>query len=297
VPVRLLIRHHQHPLRSWAVALERFGTPVAAARVRRDAAPEEVDRALNALAGLAAGTSLAIPEDIAIEILEASRRSGGDYEVFAREMDRMIASAVVSQHGTSEIGPHVGTGEVHMKVLERLVTADARRVCDALRRTVATWLTAWNYPGAAVPRLHRDTAPPEDLESRARRDAALAAASGLRPSRAYIEAVYGGEWEPASEPASTTDPPARLAAPGTGEAIDDAVDEIAREWQPLMEPVLAPVFEAVARAQTPDDLRAALDDPALLDAMNGEAFARRLGRATLAVRVVAAGEPGEDNAT
>ncbi len=277
-------------VRSWAVALERFGTPVATARVQRDASAEEVERALAALASLASGTSLAIPEDIAIEILEANRRAGGDYEVFAREMDRMIASAVIGQHGTSEIGPHVGTGEVHMKVLERLVTADARRVCDALRRTVATWLTAWNHPGAAVPRLHRDTAPADDLESRARRDAALATASGLRPSRAYIEAVYGGEWEPASDPPASG-PPARLAAPGADEAIDSAVEAIARGWEPLMGPVIAPVIEAAGRATSMDGLRDILDDPALHDAMDNGAFERRLARATFSARVSAAGEP------
>ncbi|MBC6406063.1 MAG: DUF935 family protein, partial [Rhodospirillales bacterium] len=172
---------------------------------------------------------------IDIQILESSKRAGGDYNVFARDMDRMIADVLVGQHGTAEIGQHVGTGEVHMKVLERLIAADARRCCAALERSLAAWLTAWNFPGAAVPRLQRDTRPPEDLEARARRDAALASASGLRPAKSYIERVYGGEWEeapaPAPQPERSPEPGpdgpdatmARLAAKESG-AASDAVE-------------------------------------------------------------------------
>ena len=58
--------------------------------------------------------------------MRSTRRAGGDYTEFIRAMDRMIAGAIVSQHGTAEIGPHVGTGEVHLKVVERIVTAEAR---------------------------------------------------------------------------------------------------------------------------------------------------------------------------
>ena len=115
---------------SWATALERFGTPIATATVRNrtgEEAQAEMREALTALAALASGASLVLPEGIEIDVLESGRRAGGDYEIFIRDMDRMIADAVIGQHGTAEIGPHVGTGEVHMKILERLVTADARR--------------------------------------------------------------------------------------------------------------------------------------------------------------------------
>ena len=207
---------------SWATALERFGTPIATATVRNrtgEEAQAEMREALTALAALASGTSLVLPEGIEIDVLESARRAGGDYEIFIRDMDRMIADAVIGQHGTAEIGPHVGTGEVHMKILERLVTADARRCADALRRSVATWLTHWNHPGAAVPLLRRETAPPEDLRARSERDLNIARASGMRPARDYIEDVYGGSWEDAPPPAmppavpGSDDPPAAMGAP------------------------------------------------------------------------------------
>ena len=256
--------------RAWAVALERFATPTAIARVRANATKEEEMDALQTMAALAAGTSLVVHEGTAIEILESARKAGGDYAPFAKDMDRMIAEAIIGQHGTSEIGPHVGTGEVHMKVLERLVTADARRACDALRGSIATWLTHWNFPGAAVPRLRRDTAPPEDLESRARRDVAIAAASGLRPTQKYVEEVYGGEWEPA--------PTAPMTAPGEGEtppvaalaalaappatALDSLTDQLITSGlaTEAAAPMLAPIDAALSGATSLADMRTRLDE-------------------------------------
>ena len=299
--------------RNWALALQRFGTPLALAYVRKDAPAEEVSQALDALAALAAGASLAVPENVRLETLESARRAGGDYEVFARDMDRMIASALIGQHGTSEIGPHVGTGEVHMKVLERLITADARRLADALRRSVAAWLTGWNHPGGAVPRLRRDTAPPEDLESRARRDLALAQASGMRPTKGTIEAVYGRQWEPTPSPAPLSQGPqgsqpshpsqgsrgshpsrtmARaLLAQGQDDAVDSALATLLGdgEWQPLMEPMLVPLRKEVASTDDYAPLQQSLGSTALFEAMGNSRLPERLAQTSTSATLTAAG--------
>ena len=305
---------------SWATALERFGTPIATATVRNrtgEEAQAEMREALTALAALASGTSLVLPEGIEIDVLESGRRAGGDYEIFIRDMDRMIADAVIGQHGTAEIGPHVGTGEVHMKILERLVTADARRCADALRRSVATWLTHWNYPGAAVPLLRRETAPPEDLKARSERDLNIAHASGMRPTRDYIEDVYGGSWEdappPAMPPASALPgpdgqsvamgAPLLLAGPSSPSTPPAAIDRLVSHLvdediaTAAAVPALASVDAALAEATSPQDLRARLDTigqtppPAALAALVGRAdFAASLAGLADAPLV---GEPDE----
>ena len=324
--------------RGWSVALDRFATPLAIARTRRGAPEEEHRKALDTLAVLSAGTSIDLPEGIDINILEATRRAGGDYNgdcclpsrwwsppaaragitnkrciytginpptrraggdynMFARDMDRMIADALVGQHGTAGIGPHVGTGEVHMKVLERLVTADARRCAEALRCSIATWLTRWNFPGAAIPRLRRDTAPPEDLEARARRDLTIAQASGLRPARAHVEQVYGGEWE--ETPPGTPDAAARLAtrAAQSPDAMETAVDRLIGNdgWEPLIEPLIAPLRRILDAAYSHDALRAALDEVETFDAMDTDPLAARLARAAASARISTEGaQQGDD---
>ena len=131
----------------------------------------------------------------------------------------MMADAVLGQRATSEIGPWRGTAEVQAQVLERLVAADARRLNAALQHTVATWLTAWNHPGAAVPVLSRDLSPPEDLLARAQRDEIVARTTGLRPTQGAVEQTYGGEWEASpGAPDPPEPPPARARAAG-GESL------------------------------------------------------------------------------
>ncbi len=202
-------------MRMWAIALEKFGAPTAVGRVSRTAAAGEIDEMLGAMQAMAAGTGVVIPDGQSLELLDSARRAGGDFAAFVGAMDSMIADAVLGQRATSEIGPWRGTADVQATVLERLVAADARRLSAALRQSVATWLTGWNHPGAAVPAPARNTAPPEDLEARARRDEIVARTAGLRPSLAYVEQTYGGGWEPAAEPAPAPAPgdDRRLASP------------------------------------------------------------------------------------
>ena len=93
------------------------------------------------------------------------------------------------------MGPWRGTAEVQRDVRDETVAADCRLLDGALNGTIALWLTRWNHPNAATPRIRRDTSPPEDLDARARREAVIAQTSGLRPTRAHIERTYGGDWE------------------------------------------------------------------------------------------------------
>lgn len=276
-------------MRMWAVALERFGAPTAVVTVPRDTSPADKDKALRSLVAQATGGNLVVPEGQEINILDSARRAGGDYGNFIAAMDSMIADVVLGQRATSEIGPWQATAEAHKEVLERMVAADARRLCAALRQSVAAWLTEWNFPGAAVPMLARDTAPPEDLEARAKRDETVARMSGLRPAKAYIEQTYGGEWEDAPEPPGRDNPGRRFAF--AGEAATDAISAAAlaaaEGWEPLMAPVVEPLMaEARAgleRGESLEDFRARLpalfarmDDSALVETLRRMGFSARL---------------------
>ncbi len=131
----------------------------------------------------------------------------------------------------------------------------------------------------------------------ARREETVARTSGLRPTPAHVEQVYGGEWEkaPDAPPTPGGDPrPARLAEPAQqdDDAIDDAVDAIAADWQPLMEPVVAPVLGAAENADSLGRFRAALDERQLWENMNADRIARRLRRTAFSARL--SGDAGLD---
>ena len=209
-------------IRYWAVALEKFGTPTLLGKHRHNAPPDQVDLLLETLQCLAQGIGIAIPEGQEITLLEATRRSGGDHAQFCKYMDTLIVEAVLLQTATTEMGPWKGTAEVQKLVRDERVATLSRLICSSLERTVARWLTDWNHPGAAYPRVIREVAPPEDLNARAQRDEIIARMSGRRPARRYIEDTYGGEWEDAPAKPPSADP--RFAfAENRGDAIERAL--------------------------------------------------------------------------
>ena len=191
-------------LRFWSIALEKFGAPSVKGTYPRNATAEQKDGLLDLVQSFATNVGVILPEGQEIEIVESARRAGGDFQAFVAYLDRAIATTILGQSATTDMGPWRGTAEVQRDVRDETVAADCRLLDDALGGTVARWLTQWNFPGAATPRIRRDASPPEDLDARAKREAVIASTSGLRPTRAHIERTFGGEWEtaPASEPIS-----------------------------------------------------------------------------------------------
>ena len=185
----------RHGLKFWSVALEKFGAPGVKGTYPRNASAEQKADLLDLVQSFATNLGVILPEGQEIEIVESARRAGGDFLAFVAYLDRTISTTILGQSATTDMGPWRGTAEVQRDVRDETVAADCRLLDSALNGTVARWLTQWNFPGAATPRIRRDTSPPEDLDARARREAVIAQTSGLRPTRAHIERTYGGGWE------------------------------------------------------------------------------------------------------
>ena len=282
--------------RFWAIALEKFGTPTPKGKYPPGDDASKA-RLLEVLRSFAAGAGIAIPEGQEIELLVAAQRAGGDFEQFAGYMDKMIAKVILGQSATTEQGPWRGTAEVQKDVRDEVIASDCRLLDESFSSTVARWLTHWNFPTAAVPRLVRDASPPEDLDRRAEREARIAAMSGLRPTQAHVEEVYGGAWEPAPAPAPM---PVREPAPAGGAALASPEDEprdaldaaiegmLAGDgWEPLMEPAIEPILaEAAAileRGGTLEEFRgrlpelfASMEDAALIQTLRRMGFSATL---------------------
>lgn len=277
--------------RFWAVALEKFGTPTPMGSYPKG--DDDSRRAvLSLLAAFANGAGVAVPDGQKIELLQAMQRAGGDFEHFAGYMDKMIAKVILGQSATTEQGPWRGTAEVQKDVRDEVIASDCRLLGESFTSTIATWLTHWNFPGAAVPRVIRDASPPEDLDQRAEREEKVARMSGLRPTEKHIQDVYGGEWEVAPEPAPV--PPDREANgagridlagedPESREAIALAVEELLAGdgWEPLMEPIVEPALAeasaALARGDSLEDFRDR-SLPALFERMDDAELVRILHR-------------------
>ena len=283
----------RHGLKFWSVALEKFGAPSVVGKYPPNATAGQKADLLDLVHAYATSVGVTLPEGQDIEIVESARRAGGDFEQFVGYLDRQLTTTILGQSSTTDQGPWRGTAEVQKDVRDETVAADCRLLDNALNGTIARWLTAWNHPGAAFPRIRRDASPPEDLDARATREETIARTTGLRPTQAHVEEVYGGEWVAPEGARNQDEPPApddgtalaaaliALARERRDDTIDEAVGRVVRdEWEPMLAPVIEPILaaagEALERGDTLEQFRAGLPD--LFAAMDDERMVETLHR-------------------
>lgn len=190
----------RHGIRYWLNFLEKFGSPTAIGEFEPGASDSDRQKLLQAVQALQQDSGIIIPKGMVVRLLEAARSGAADYESLKKAMDSEIAIIVVGQTMTTEDGSSESQARVHQDVAEDLIEADADLISESFNRGPATWLTEWNFPGAEPPRVVREVAAEEDLNTRAERDNKVASL-GFRPRLAYIQETYGGDWEPKDAPA------------------------------------------------------------------------------------------------
>ncbi len=151
----------RHGLKFWSVALERFGAPGVKGTYPRNATSEQKAELLALVESFATSLGVVLPEGQEIEIVDSAQRAGGDFQAFVAYLDRAIATTILGQSSTTDQGPWRGTAEVQRDVRDETVAADCRLLDSALNGSLARWLTRWNFPDAAAPRIRRDAATPD----------------------------------------------------------------------------------------------------------------------------------------
>lgn len=256
-------------IKFWMIFLEKFGQPTAKGSYPSSATAEEKTRLLSALQAINTDAGVIIPEGMMIELIEAARSGTADYTELHDRMDAAISKVVLGHTGSSDATPGRLGGESNARdVRQELVKADADLVCESFNAGPARWLTGWNFPGAAFPRVWRQVDEGEDLEKRAKVDQALHE-MGYEPENVeYINDTYGGSWikkEPLPKPtaASVADPDAdpapafAEAAPGTAaataeqQALAEAAAKFGGEYEQLLK---VRIDELIAYAEESGDL-------------------------------------------
>ena len=268
----------------WSIALEKFSIPTPKGIYPRNSTENEKTELLSILTAIANGAAVALPEGQDLELIEAMRRSGGDFAEFVKYMDSLITTVILGQSSTTDQGPWRGTAEVQMEVRDELVRSDCLLLDNELNRTIARWLTEWNFPNAARPKIRHETEQPEDLNSRAARESIISRTTGMRPSRKHIEDTYGGEWEdvpvmagrgplPVNDSNLSDNPQFAERDP---DPIEQASNEVAGDWELLMQPIIDPVLRASESASGFDDFRSAIDGTEIIDEMDSSNIEKRL---------------------
>lgn len=203
----------------WMVFLERFGQPTAMGKHPGNATEREKQTLLDALEAIATDTGVTVPHGMEISFLEAARSGTADYSKLCEYMDNAIAKLVLGQTASTQGSPgRLGNDELQGDVRADLTRADADLVCESYNRTVGKWLTEYNFPGAAQPRVYRVTDEAEDIDKLAERDKKIYD-MGFKPTLKHIKETYGGDWEPRKDtPENSTPVP---ALPGAASFADN----------------------------------------------------------------------------
>lgn len=257
-------------MRFWAMALERFGQPTTVGKYPAGATEEDKKKLLAAVMAAAADKGLIIPEPMALEFLEATRRSGGDHAAFHAVQNAAISKVVLSQTMTTDDGSSRSQAAVHMEVRDDVVESDADLGCESFNNGPVRWLTDWNFPGAAYPKVWRLTKDPEDLNTAAERDERLSRI-GYVPNQERIDETYGPGYERRASGARPEEPAVGFAE--SDEAAPDAIDELTGRLDqaagPAMDELIDRIREIVfAEGATLEDVAARLVElyPDLRDA-------------------------------
>lgn len=218
----------RNDIKFWLYFLEKYGQPTVLAKANRATLddPVSLERLLATLQAIASDVGVAVPNDAEFEFLEASRSSTADYSELQDKMDAAISKIVLSQTMTTDDGSSRSQSQTHENVADKVIKSDADLVCESFMRGPLKWWTEWNFPGAATPRIWRNTEPPEDLNVRAERDKIIVDC-GFEMTEEYVEEQYGDGFVKKEEP----EPPAIGAMgimPNQQQAANFAESDVAR---------------------------------------------------------------------
>jgi len=218
-------------IKFWLIFLEKFGMPTPMGKAPAGKLNDEdwKRKALAALRSITTDSAVLMPDDVPVELLEASRSGAGTYDTMKDAMDAAIAKIVLSQTMTTDNGSSRSQSETHADVRDMVVTADADMICESFNNTVVKWWCEYNFPGVVPPRVWRKTQPEEDLSKRAERDEKIISL-GYEPTEEYIKETYGDGWvkkQAASAMANTISSPIQQQQQGQDPNMDASFAEIA----------------------------------------------------------------------
>ena len=261
-------------LKFWLIFLEKFGMPTAKGEYDTNATPAERQQLLAATRAIQSDAGIIVPKGMILELMEASRSGTADYKTLHDTMDDTIAKVVVGQTASSQgTAGKLGNEQLQADVRRDLVKADADLICESFNRGPVRWLTEWNFPGAEPPRVYRVVEEPEDLKARAERDKAIRDI-GYKPTLAYIEETYGGEWAEAAAPAAPANAPPDGSTPASPEFAEGEPPPPTFPDQQALLDALDSIDDGTLSQQTADLLKPLVDladrDPqAALDTIAG----------------------------
>lgn len=178
-------------IKFWLIFMEKFGMPTMLGKYN-GAIPDQKDKLLAAMRAVQANTGIAVPEEQAIDLLEATRSGDGSYKSACEYFDKQISKCVLGQVATTEGTPgRLGHEAEQDDTKQDLVEADADLLDAYLNKTVIPWIIDWNFTGVKqYPKLITYTGKKPDLGVRSEIDQKNIDNGVKIPTRYFYE-TYG----------------------------------------------------------------------------------------------------------
>lgn len=285
----------KHGIKWWLIFQEKFAQPTPLGKYPPGTDKPAQTKLLNTLNAIQTDSGIVIPENMLVEFLEASRSGRDNYKSFPDFMNAEISKAVLGQTLTTESGEKGARslGEVHERVKNVLVKADADLLCASLNNQVIRWLVDYNFPGQMrYPRVWRRLDEERDLKALAERDRTLVRDIGLPVAKKYFYDTYGIP-EPeedeevieirSGKPAEKENKPAEFADPALGEGDEpDTVEHMSERLldEAPVDKLIKPLSLLIQKARSLAEVRDGLLD--LYVEMDESKTAERIGEAMVA---------------
>jgi len=233
-------------IKFWLVFLEKFGMPTVVGKYPPGTEPEQQQALLDAIDAIQQETGIKIPNDMALDLLEAASRGGSSktdsYNIMCDYMDAQISKAVLGQTASTEGTPgKLGGEEERGQVRQDILEADADLLDGCLNETLIRWIVDYNFPGVEeYPRIKTHAERKPDLKERSEIDETVTTKIGVPVGKKYFYETYGIP-EPEEEE-ELVEPPAR------GGMFAERIARKSPRFSPEQEKVEHLVAESIDRA-------------------------------------------------
>jgi phage gp29-like protein len=181
-------------IKFWLVFSERFGQPTILGSTPTGTTEPDRDRIQEVLNSVQTNTSIVLPEDIKIQLLEATRSGNATYQEFCdfvnREMSKEVLGQVLTTENT-ETGSY-SLGRIQENVRQDILESDADLLDENLNSTLIKWIVDLNFSTDVYPKICTNTTPPTNMLEKSQIDKNLYDI-GVRLSSYYFKREYSLE--------------------------------------------------------------------------------------------------------
>ena len=235
------------PLKDLFSFIERFGMPFVVAKVDQNTWDNEREVLHSLIRNFGPNGGGVFTKATELQLLSAGNTGSDNVYFKALEFTHnAIFTLIVGQLASSGDATGMSNGTAQTQVRQDILEADARALESTIRAQIAAPWMVFHYPDAAVPQLHFDVEPPEEMTQLASIVSTLSQA-GFKADEKELSDRFGMKLR--------YEPPAAPPAMGnnfamSSEPVNDNLTDALEEW---LGPLVEGMSDLLATAEQSED--------------------------------------------